>query len=98
MGPTGFEHGAGDDADPDDQEQGDEQRPAGGADRPELGPLRQRYAALGNPADGSGGGGDGAHASAAFGSESGASVWNSSESRVSSMNASSSEARCDVSS
>ena len=98
--PAILEHDAGQDPDADDQKQGREQRPAGRADRPQLRPLGEGDASLGDFGGGHCRRGDRAHAGAPSGSAagSGLSAWNSTASRVSSMNASSSEARWGVSS
>lgn len=48
--PTGFEDDAGEDPDADDQRQRHEHGPAGGPDRPQLGPFRMRHPALGDRA------------------------------------------------
>src|SRR5579863_6231889 len=100
MRPAGFEDRGHEDSQPDDEQQGDEQRPAGRSDRAELRPLRQRDTGLSDPADGRGSGRQHAHAAAFSGSAAIllASAWNSTSSRVSSMNASSSEAWSGVSS
>src|SRR5262249_43329414 len=104
--PTGDRDGREDAGEPDREHDRDEERPQCRAERAELGPLRDDDPPLGHlePADPLGNGtcrrrNDG-HATASSASRDwpGVMAWNSTSSRVTSMNASSSEARTGVSS